>query len=487
MPFSVGANQSGWDSGVASRNISEAELNSLDAIVPSSFSLEKRSMPHDETAEAAILSAMINSPDVLQECMIELKEDDFYSIPHRLIFAAMHEMFDKAKSVDLVSLADTLNTQGNLTKIGGRAFLIELGTNSLSLGSWEQYVQIIRRDTTLRLMITASAQIAALAFDAPEDTKSVVDGAEKLLFGVTDRDVRSNYVKIGDVASELYASLGEMKGKSEDYLASTTVETCFPTLDKHLLGFRPGQMIVVGARPGVGKTSFALTLAENAASKGASVAFFSLEMSAMEIAQRLVSSRSKVNLTDIRSGKIAGDKWGDILSAVDDLAEYDIMIDDTPGTTVTEIRAKARRMLRGKKKGLVIVDYLQLMSPPSGWRRADSRATEVSEMSRGIKIMAKDLGVPVLALSQLSRETTRRKGNRPQLSDLRESGAIEQDADVVLLLDRSMTEDEANEQDRPDLGVTQAIIAKNRSGPLGIVSLAFIATSTRFAEVDTNY
>ena len=244
-------------------------------------------------------------------------------------------------------------------------------------------------------------------------------------------------------------------------------------------------MIVIGARPGVGKTSFALNLAINAAAKGASVAFFSLEMSKTEIAQRLLSAQARIPLSAIRGARIQDNQWPALLEATNDLSRLDIMIDDTPGTTVTEVRAKARRMLRGKEKGVVILDYLQLVSPPSNQRRSDSRATEVSEMSRGIKIMAKDLGVPVISLSQLSRQVESRTGKRPQLSDLRESGSIEQDADIVILLDRSMTPEEADRQDRPDENVTDFIIAKNRSGPLDIVPLMFLPGSTKFVEVDT--
>ena len=210
-------------------------------------------------------------------------------------------------------------------------------------------------------------------------------------------------------------------------------------------------------------------------------------MSSVEVGQRLLSSRSRIDLSTIRSARIRENQWHELLTACNDLSSLDVRVDDTPGTTVTEIRAKARRMLHNKEKGLVIIDYLQLLSPPSGQRRSDSRATEVAEMSRGIKIMAKELGVPVIALSQLSRETERRTGKRPQLSDLRESGAIEQDADVVLLLDRSSTPEEAERQDRPDTGMTDVIIAKNRSGPTDIVPLGFVASSTKFYEVDTRH
>ena len=305
-----------------------------------------------------------------------------------------------------------------------------------------------------------------------------------MILSVTDRDIRSNYSTLEEVMEQLYNDLGEMAASGDTTFG---VQTGYPGIDSRLLGLRGGQMIVIGARPGVGKTSFALNLCVNAAAGGASVAFFSLEMSKMEIAQRLLSAQARIGLMDIRSANIRDNQWPQILEATKDLSQLEIMIDDTPGTTVTEIRAKARRMLHGKEKGIVIIDYLQLLSPPAGRHRADSRATEVSEMSRGIKIMAKDLDVPVVALSQLNRQVTDRKGQRPQLSDLRESGSIEQDADIVILLDRSMTDEEAEREDRPDKDVTDFIIAKNRSGPLDIVPLMFLPGSTKFVEVDTHH
>ena len=279
---------------------------------------------------------------------------------------------------------------------------------------------------------------------------------------------------------DLYEQLGEMSSKGEN---SFGIKTGYKGIDKALQGMRPGQMIVVGARPGVGKTSFALNLCINAAASGASVIFFSLEMSKVEIAQRLLSATASIPLSDIRGAHIQNNQWPTLLEATGQLSNLDVQIDDTAGTTVTEIRAKARRLLHDKKNGLIIVDYLQLISPPPSRRRSDNRATEVSEMSRGLKIMAKDLNVPVVALSQLNRTVEGRTGKRPQLSDLRESGAIEQDADIVILLDRSTSPEEAQRKDRPPEGVTQFIIAKNRSGPLTTVDLTFLANSTKFVEV----
>ncbi|OFK22205.1 replicative DNA helicase [Olsenella sp. HMSC062G07] len=440
-------------------------------------------MPHSPAAEKSVLTAMLMMPEALQECLTSLREGDFYLYAHKLIFTAVSELFSTGKAIDVISLADHLKSQGKLDKVGGASYLIDLNQESTALVSWPHYVEMLRRDATLRDIIVASSKISSLAFDAPEDTKEVVDEAEKLLMGVTDRAVKNSYVTLSAAMEDLYEELSEACQNPDGILG---VQTGYPGIDARLQGLRAGQMVVVGARPGVGKTSFALNLAVNAAAKGASVAFFSLEMSKMEIAQRLLSAQAKIPLSAIRSARIKDNQWDQIVQATYELSTFDIMIDDTPGTTVTEIRAKARRMLKGKEQGIVLVDYLQLLSPPSG-RRADSRATEVSEMSRGIKIMAKDLGVPVVALSQLNRQVTDRKGQRPQLSDLRESGSIEQDADIVILLDRSMNEEEAERQDRPDLGVTDFIIAKNRSGPLDIVPLMFLPSSTKFVEVDTRH
>lgn len=441
-------------------------------------------VPHDPEAEASVLSAMILSQDILSECLTLLKDEDFFITGNRMIFRALREMFDHGQDVDPVLIADHLNSKGELDRAGGLDYLTGLGDNAFALASWSSHVEILTRDTTLRQLIGVSASITQMAYDAPEDTKEVINKAESALFAVTQRNIDNTYSSLENVLDQLYNDLGEAAANKKPL----GINTGYSRIDRDLLGMRPGQMIVVGARPGVGKTSFALNLAVNAAAQGATVAFFSLEMSATEVAQRLLSSQARINLQDIRGANIRENQWADIIRATGELADLDIMIDDHPETTVTEIRAKARRMLAGKENGLVIIDYLQLVSPPSGRFRADSRATEVSEMSRGIKIMAKDLQVPVIALSQLNRSVEQRGGSkRPQLSDLRESGSIEQDADIVILLDRSTTDEEAEREDRPDKNVTEFILAKNRSGPTDVVQLMFLPGSTKFVEVDTHH
>ena len=442
-----------------------------------------RSMPNSPEAEKSILSAMMISSDALETCLVKLRDKDFYTPSNRRIFLAMNTMFDKNITIEPISLADFLRSTGDLERVGGLASLLELGSNTFSLANWPRHIEMVRRDSTLRELISAGAEICALAFDAPEDTKEVIDRAESVIFRAAEDDIRMNYSTLPEIAYNLYEDLAEQIGKDVEGMY---VQTGFSGIDKRLLGLRPGQMIVIGARPGVGKTSFALSMIRAAASKGASIAFFSLEMSREEIAQRMLSMQSGVALSSIRAAKIRNEDWEALMKATEELATLDVMVDDTPGTTVTEIRAKARRMLHNKEKGLIVIDYLQLVSPPPG-RRADNRANEVSEMSRGIKIMAKDLGVPVIALSQLNRGLEQRggrTGKRPQLSDLRESGSIEQDADIVILLDRSESEEEAEREGRPDMGITRFIIAKNRSGETGDVELVFVPERTQFLEVD---
>ncbi len=332
-------------------------------------------------------------------------------------------------------------------------------------------------------MISASAEITALAYDAPEDTAEVVDKAEEMILGITEKNISSGFSSVADIMENLYTQLGDMCTRKN---AALGVQTGFPSIDRNLLGLRPGQMVVIGARPGVGKTSFALNLAVNAAIEGTSVAFFSLEMSSLEIAQRLLASRSGVDMQAIRSGNIKNSDWPAILKATEELSQLDILVDDSSDISVTEIRAKARRMLHDKEKGLIILDYLQLVKPNASYIQ-QSRANQVSDMSRGIKIMAKDLECPVIALSQLNRSGSARTDRTPQLVDLRESGSIEQDADIVMLLDRSYTEEEAKADDRPNFGVTRCIIAKNRSGPLATIDLMFLGGKTKFVEVDRHH
>lgn len=438
-------------------------------------------LPNNTEAEANVLAAMMLSSEVVEEALVELLPDDFYRPSHKTIFTAMHGMYESNTPIDTISLIDYLTSIDKLEAVGGEAYILELMGNTMSLVNWQHHASIVRRDAMLREIIGATNQINALAYDAPQDTKEVIERAESMLLSVTEREVRSSYKTLSDFMVEAYneaeavaAAGGEVHG----------APTGYPSLDRMLMGLREGQLVVLGARPAVGKTSFALNLALNAAADGYTVGFFSLEMSGKEIAQRFICAQAMVSMSNFRTGRISPQDWANINEATKELSRLDILIDDTPGTTVTEIRAKSRRMLHNKEKAVIVLDYLQLVNPPAGKNYNGNRAVEVSEMSRGLKIMAKELGVPVIMLSQLNRSLEGRTGKRPQMSDLRESGSIEQDADIVLLLDRSTTEEEAARDDRPGEGVTRVIVAKNRSGPIGDVDLMFLPASTKFYELD---
>lgn len=440
-------------------------------------------LPNNTEAEANVLSAMLLSPEVVEEALTELMPEDFFRPIHKTLFTTMSDMHQRNIPIDSISLVDYLQSTDSLAAAGGEPYIIELMGQTLALANWQHHAEIVRRDAMLREIIGATNQINALAYNAPSDTKEVIERAESMLLSVTAREVKSSYKTLTDFMVEAYNEATEVANAGGQ---AAGVPTKFPSLDRMLMGFREGQLVIIGARPAVGKTSFALNLALNAASEGYTVGFFSLEMSGKEIAQRLICAHAMMSISDFRMGRISPEQWANINEATQDLSKLDILIDDTPGTTIMEIRAKARRMLHNKPKSIIILDYLQLVSPPPG-RRAESRTVEVSEMSRGLKIMAKELQIPLIALSQLSRQVESRTGKRPQLSDLRESGSIEQDADIVMFLDRSSDEHEAEREDRPDWGVTRVIVAKNRSGPIGEVDLMFLPASTKFYEVDVNH
>lgn len=439
-------------------------------------------LPQNRDAESSVLGAAILSRKVLPEVMAMLEPDDFYLTANREVASAICELYRRDVNVDQMTLADYLERAGKLQIVGGKEYVIELASNPYALVNWYEHAKIVKRNSTLRRIIAASTGITALAFDAPpEDIESIVEKSEAMLLGVTNREVQSASKPLGDFVTQAYDEI-EAVANNKGHVAG--VSTGFTLLDKVLLGLRPGSMTVVGARPGVGKTSFALSLAHNAALSGVSVAFFSLEMSGAEIATRLLCSEARISNEAVRSGNITPDMWSPLVDACENLSKLDFTIDDTAGTNVVEIRTKARRILQDKPQGLIVVDYLQLINPVDP--RQTDRNVQVGEMSRALKVLAKDLQVPVIALSQLNRDLERRTDKRPMLADLRDSGSIEQDADAVLFIDRSLSESEAADEkhDRPPLGEARVIVAKNRSGRSGVdVPLAFIAERTLFRDL----
>ncbi len=442
-------------------------------------------LPQNADAEAAVLAAAILSSEVVPEIAAALVPDDFYRPSHRTVFAAVVELFRRDIPIDQVSLADYLEAADRLNLVGGKPFIIDLAQNSFALVNWRQHVKIVRRCSILRQLIAASTGITALAFDAPpDDIETIIQQSESMLFSVTNKEVENASRPLGEFVAEAYEEI-ESIAQNQGHIAG--VATGFRELDKVLLGMRPGSLNIVGARPGVGKTSFALSLALNAAQAGTSVVFFSLEMSGSEIATRLLCAEARVSNEDVRAGRIQDEMWLPLNEAADRLDKLDFIIDDTAGTNVVEIRTKARRALHGKQNALVIVDYLQLINPTRR-NSNDNQNTIIGEISRSLKILAKDLHVPVVALSQLSRDIEKRPDKRPVLADLRDSGSIEQDADTVLFIDRSLSEDEANDERhrRPPLGTANIVVAKNRSGRSGVdVPLAFIASRTSFCDLSS--
>ena len=434
--------------------------------------------PQNIEAEKSVLAACMLNQEAIEEIATKLQPQSFYRASHQRIFESMLDLYVRHIPIDHISLADNLTAAGQLEAIGGKAYLVELADNTFALTNWQNHAEIVKRTAILRDLIRASAEIKSLAYDAPDDLDAVVEEAEKTLFKVTEQRVASAFTKMDTLLVDAFEEIQKIAAQGDNIVG---VSSGFKDVDNLFHGFRAGDLVILAARPGVGKTSFALNLAVGAAKAGATVAFLSLEMSASQLVQRILCSEARVSLSKLRSGQIQDSDWEPLATASSALSNLNIYIDDTPGLSILELRAKARRELRGVEKGLIVVDYLQLMQPPRATRDGN-RAVEVGEISRGLKILAKEMGMPVIALSQLSRAIESRGDKRPQLSDLRESGSIEQDADIVAFIDRSMDEMEAERENRPDLGTASLIVAKHRNGPTRDITLSFNAEYTKFMD-----
>lgn len=441
-------------------------------------SLQNRKIPQNIEAEKSVLAACVLNQSAIEEVATKLKPESFFRPAHQRIFKSMMDLYLRHIPIDQISLADNLKAAGDLEAVGGKSYLVELADNTFALTNWQNHMEIVKRTAILRELIYASTQINALAYDAPDDLNIVVEEAEKALFNVTEKRVSSSFKKAEELMTEAFE---ELKRLSEQQSHMAGVPTGFKDLDKLFHGLRGGDLIILAARPGVGKTAFALNVAVNAAKMGTTVAFLSLEMSSNQLVQRILCAEARVSLEKLRGGYLGEQEWNMLIEACGKLGELDLYIDDTPALSILELRAKARRELRGKENGLIIVDYLQLMQPPMV-RRDGNRAVEVAEISRGLKVLAKELSMPVIALSQLSRQVESRSTKRPQLSDLRESGSIEQDADIVMFIDRSMNEADAEGKDRPKLGTADVLVAKHRNGPTKDIPVTFNGEYTRFGD-----
>jgi replicative DNA helicase len=439
-----------------------------------------RIQPHNLEAEQATLGAMFLSAEAVEGALAALQPEDFMRPAHARIFTAMGDLYGRSVPIDHLSVADRLESTGELEAAGGKTYLLDVTGVVPTAANWARYAEIVKRTSTLRQLIAAGTDIVALGYDAPDDIQQVVGDAEKMIFDVTNRRVESNFKDMNELLKIAFA---EIEYLAENKKHVTGVPSGFKELDKLMAGMHKGDLIILAARPSVGKTALALNMAVNAAKAGNAVVVFSLEMGAEQLVQRVLCAEARINLQDVRTGFVKESDWHAIHTALDKLHQLPFYVDDTPSISILELRAKARRQLRGIEpgKGLIVVDYLQLMQP-QGRRQEGNRQTEIAEISRGLKILGKELGVPVLALSQLSRAVEQRAGKRPQLSDLRESGAIEQDADVVMFIDRNTDPHAEEEEGRPQKGVAELIVAKHRNGPTGQVPLVFMERFTKFVD-----
>ncbi|MCQ2751706.1 MAG: replicative DNA helicase [Coriobacteriales bacterium] len=437
-----------------------------------------KEIPHDLEAEKSVLAAMISSPEILQDALLFLKPESFFRPSHKILFETMQALFQENIPIDYINLTDRLESQQQLEAVGGQDYIMDLNSNQFSIYNWQSHAEIVKKTYVLRELIFATARVSSLAYNAPFDSNDVVFECEKLILDVTREQVKSGFKKLDDLTIETYNELQAIKKEGRKHLG---VSSGYAALDRVLGGFRPGNLVVLAARPGVGKTSFALNIALRTAQKqDTKVALFSLEMSATELVQRFLSMDAQVSSQKISEANLSTEQWKRIARSSNKFKKIDIFLDDTPAANIIEISTKARRQMRGVEpgKGLIIVDYLQLMQPTT--HHADARHVEVAEISRGLKILAKELNQPIIALSQLNRAVEARKDRKPMLADLRESGAIEQDADVVMFIDRSFTDEEANDEKRPDKNIAEIIIAKHRNGETGTVELFFNPLYTLF-------
>jgi len=434
----------------------------------------ERVPPHDLQAEESLLGAMLLSRDAIASAVEHCKAADFYRPAHGHIFEAISSLYAQGEPADPVTVADELRRADLLEAAGGAGELIALQANTPAIANASRYAKIVAEHALLRRLIAVASEIAELGYSVPEDVVAALDQAEAMVFQVAEHHITDSLKPLREL---LTASLDHLEALYERGDSITGVPTGFADLDEQLSGLQASSLVIVGARPSMGKTSFALGIAGHVAiEKRLPVLFFSLEMNHLEITQRLLCSEARVDSSRVRNGRLHEADWPKIVEAIGKLGEAPLFIDDNPNLTIMEIRAKARRLKSREGLSLIVVDYLQLMS---GRDAAENRQVEVSEISRGLKILARELSVPVVALSQLSRNLEARADKRPVLADLRESGSLEQDADVVLFIYR----DEVYNKESDQKGIAEIIIAKHRNGPTGVTQLAFLDHYTRFANM----
>jgi replicative DNA helicase len=423
--------------------------------------------PHNLEAEQSVLGAMVVNPNAIPVAIEQLRDDDFYREGHRLIYRSILTLYDKGDEVDVVTVSAELDRQGVLDRVGGRDFIHTLAEIVPAAANAGQYATIVREQSVLRSLIQVGNEIAELGYQHPDTIAALLDRSEQRVFAISQQRRVAEFQHIKDILTANFQRLELMQRDAK----VSGLASGFEGIDKLTGGFQPANLIVLAARPSMGKTSLALNIAQTVAVEGkAPVAVFSLEMSAQELGERMMCSAARVSSHKVRTATLSGDDYAKLIQAAGELEKAELYIDDTAGITMFELRAKARRLASKMPLSLVIVDYLQLMV---GDGRSENRQQEVAGLSRSLKQLARELSVPVIAVSQLNRAPEVRQDKRPQLSDLRESGAIEQDADVVMFI-HSDTKDETKK------GTVEVVIAKHRNGPTGIVRLGFVTDYTRF-------
>lgn len=434
--------------------------------------------PHDIDAEQAVLGSMLTDREAVNTAIEVLKEDAFYRDDHKAIYQAIVNLYNKSEPIDIITLKDELESMGKFEQVGGFDYLASLPDKVPTTANVQKYIKIVEEKSILRNLIKTANEIIELGYDPAEDVEDIMDGAEKKIFDLMQSKNQKGYTPIKDVLVESFTKLEELYNRKQHI---TGVPTGFAELDYKTAGLHGSELILIAARPAMGKTAFALNLATNAALRGnAPVAIFSLEMSKDQLVNRILCSEAMVDSNKVRTGKLSEDDWVKLAGAIGPLSEAEIYIDDTPGISVTEIRTKCRKLSIDKGIGLVVIDYLQLVQ---GSKRAGSREQEIAEISRSLKILAKEINVPVIALSQLSRAVEQRPDHRPMLSDLRESGSIEQDADIVMFLYR----DDYYNKESEKKDIAEVIIAKQRGGQTGTVELLWMGQYTKFVNLERRF
>lgn len=440
--------------------------------------MEQRIPPQNVEAEQAVLGAMLLSHDAVIVAMEKLQSQDFYRDVHRIIFEAMEHLHRENKEIDVITLPDELKRMKKLDDVGGLEYVLNLPNLVGSAANIEYYANIVAEKALARNLISTCTELTTEAYDGQKETEALLDDAERRILQLSDTKNRGDFASVGAVVE---VTLDKITKLYENKAGLTGLPTGFRDLDRMTSGLQPSDLILVAARPSMGKTAFTLNIAQNVGVRQhKTVAFFSLEMSQEQLVQRLLCQSAHIDSQKLRTGQLNSDEeWTRLTDACDKLYESPIYIDDTPGISVAEMRSKARRLKSEHGLDLIIVDYLQLMQG----RNAESRQQEISEISRSLKALARELKVPLIALSQLSRSVESRQDKRPMLSDLRESGALEQDADIVSFLYREDYYDKETENQH----ITEVILAKHRNGPVGSVKLYFKNEFTLFLNLDTQH